>query len=143
MTEGTLDLYALLPESFVSVLDIFRPAPIVGEIQDQDVVKKQYKYWRLRTFYAMYIGYAFYYFTRKSFTFAMPAMQMDLGLSKFELGLLGSILSLSYGTSKFLSGILGDKANPRYFMSIGLILTGVFNFFFGMASTWWAFAVFW
>ncbi len=97
----------------------------------------------MRTFYAMYIGYAFYYFTRKSFTFAMPAMQETLGMDKFELGVLASILSLSYGASKFLSGILGDKSNPRYFMSIGLILTGIFNILFGMSSAWWAFALFW
>lgn len=127
----------------MSVLDFLKPAPVLDEIQDPDLVKKNYKYWRLRTFYAMYVGYAFYYFTRKSFTFAMPAMQMDLGLSKFELGLLGSILSLTYGASKFLSGILGDKSNPRYFMSIGLILTGIFNLLFGLSSIWWAFAVFW
>lgn len=73
----------------------------------------------------------------------MPALQMDLGLGKFELGLLGSILSLTYGASKFLSGILGDKSNPRYFMSIGLILTGLFNLLFGMSSVFWVFALFW
>lgn len=127
----------------MSILNFFKPAPSIPEIQDEGVVNKNYKYWRIRTFYAMYIGYAFYYFTRKSFTFAMPALQIELGLSKFELGLLGSILSLSYGASKFLSGILGDKSNPRYFMSVGLILTGIFNLFFGMSSTLWAFAIFW
>jgi len=127
----------------VSVLDIFKPAPHIEEIQDADLVKKKYKYWRLRTFYAMYMGYAFYYFTRKSFTFAIPAMQSELGLGKLELGFLASILSLSYGASKFLSGIMGDKSNPRYFMSVGLILTGIFNLLFGMSSVFWAFAVFW
>lgn len=125
------------------MLAFLKPAPHVSEIEDEDTVKKAYRYWRLRTFYAMYLGYAFYYFTRKSFTFAMPAMQLELGLSKFELGILGSILSLSYGASKFLSGILGDKSNPRYFMSIGLILTGFFNLLFGMSSALWAFALFW
>lgn len=127
----------------MSVLDFFKPAPYLEEIQDPKLVNKNYKYWRLRTFYAMYIGYAFYYFTRKSFVFAMPAMQMELGLSKFELGLLGSVLSLTYGVSKFLSGIIGDKSNPRYFMSVGLILTGIFNLLFGFSSVFWAFAVFW
>lgn len=127
----------------MSVLDFLRPAPHVEEIQDASLVKKNYKYWRLRTFYAMYVGYAFYYFTRKSFTFAMPALQLELGIDKFQLGLLGSILSLTYGASKFLSGILGDKSNPRYFMSIGLILTGIFNLLFGLSSVWWAFALFW
>ena len=85
----------------MSVLDFLKPAPYAEEIQDVSLVKKNYRYWRLRTFYAMYIGYAFYYFTRKSFTFAMPALQLELGIDKFELGLLGSILSLSYGASKF------------------------------------------
>ncbi len=127
----------------MSVLDFLRPAPFIEEIKDPDLVKKNYKYWRLRTFYSMYAGYALYYFTRKSFTFALPALQNDLGMSKFELGLLGTVLSLSYGASKFLSGILGDKSNPRYFMAIGLILTGIFNLLFGLSSVWWAFAVFW
>lgn len=127
----------------MSVLDVFRPAPPIDEIQNPDLVKKNYKYWRLRTFYAMWAGYAFFYFTRKSFTYAMPIMQSELGLGKFELGLLGSILYITYGASKFLSGMLGDKSNPRYFMSIGLILTGIFNILFGMSSVFWAFAVFW
>lgn len=124
-------------------LDFLRPAPILDEIEDADAVKQKYKYWRLRTFYGMYIGYAFYYFTRKSFTFAMPALSSDLGFDKAELGMLGSVLSISYGVSKFLSGIMGDKSNPRYFMAIGLILTGFFNVFFGMSSTLLFFAVFW
>lgn len=121
----------------------FKPAPHQEELADASLVRKQYRYWRLRTFYSMYIGYALYYFTRKSLVFAMPAMQAELGLGKFELGLLGSLLSISYGASKFLSGILGDRCNPRYFMSIGLILTGVFNLCVGMTSLWWAFAIFW
>jgi OPA family sugar phosphate sensor protein UhpC-like MFS transporter len=120
-----------------------RTVPVQEELKDQDLVRKKYKYWRLRIFFGMYIGYAFYYFTRKSFTFAMPAMQAELGLGKFELGLLASILSISYGASKFISGMLGDKSNPRYFMSIGLILTGIFNILFGMSSVLWTFAVFW
>lgn len=127
----------------MSVLNFLKPAPYREEIRDPELVKKSYQYWRLRTFYAMYLGYAFYYFTRKSFTFAMPAMQAELGLGKFELGILASTLSLTYGASKFLSGILGDKSNPRYFMAIGLILTGVFNLLFGMSTALWAFAICW
>lgn len=125
------------------MLNVFRPAPPMSEIQDPALVQRNYKYWRIRTFYAMWAGYAFFYFTRKSFTYAMPVMQSELGLGKFELGLLGSILYITYGASKFLSGILGDRSNPRYFMSIGLILTGIFNCLFGMSSYFWAFACFW
>jgi len=125
-----------------TLFNLLRPDPIVKEIQDNSLVKKKYKYWRLRTFYGMYIGYAFYYFTRKSFTFAIPSM-LEEGFSFSELGMLGSILSITYGVSKFVSGIMGDKSNPRYFMSVGLILTGVFNIGFGLSSTWILLAIFW
>lgn len=127
----------------MSLFSAFRPAPVIAEIGDADLVKKNYKYWRLRTFYAMWVGYAFFYFTRKSFTFAMPFMQSELGLGKFELGLLGSILYIVYGASKFVSGMIGDRSNARYFMSTGLILTGVCNILFGWSSLFWALALFW
>lgn len=126
-----------------TLLTLLQPAPFIPEIQDSKVVDKQYRYWRVRTLYAMFIGYAFYYFTRKSFTFAMPGMIQDLGFDKGQLGILGSILSITYGFSKFASGIIGDKTNPRYLMAIGLMLTGVFNICFGMSSSIFFFTLFW
>lgn len=116
------------------------PAPL---IEDPAVVKTTYNYWRIRIFYSMFIGYALYYFTRKSFTFAMPGLIEDLHLTKGDLGLLGSILYISYAVSKFASGILSDRSNSRYFMALGLILTGVFNIFFGLSSSLVLLAIFW
>lgn len=126
-----------------SLLSLFQPAPYLPEIEDPEVVKKNYQYWRLRILYSMFIGYAFYYFTRKSFTFAMPGLIENLHFDKGQLGLLGSILYITYGVSKFASGVLSDRSNPRYFMAVGLILTGIFNIFFGLSSTFWMFAIFW
>ncbi len=126
-----------------ALLTLFKPAPYIEEIQDQNQVKTEYRYWRIRILYSMFIGYALYYFTRKSFTFAMPGLIQDLGFDKSQLGLLGSVLSITYGISKFASGILSDRSNPRYFMSIGLMLTGVFNICFGMSSSILMFAIFW
>ncbi len=127
----------------MSVFDVLKPVPHCPELQDPEIVQERYKYWRFRIFYGMYIGYIFYYFTRKSFTFAMPALMQDLNLEISDLGILSSILSITYGMSKFLSGILADRSNPRFFMSIGLILTGLFNILFGMSSSIIAFACFW
>jgi OPA family sugar phosphate sensor protein UhpC-like MFS transporter len=126
----------------MNIFNWLRPAAFPEKIQNDEIVKKQYKYWRIRTFYGMYIGYAFYYFSRKSLTFAMPSM-LNEGYSLSELGMLGSILSLTYGFSKFLSGIIGDRSNPRYFMSFGLIFTGICNICFGFFSLWALFALFW
>jgi len=91
----------------------------------------------------MFFGYVFYYFTRKSFTFITPTLKQDFGLDNSQIGFLSSIWAMSYGLSKFASGIIGDRSNPRYFMSIGLILTGLCNIFFGLASSVFFFALFW
>lgn len=125
------------------IFDIFKPAPHIEPIQDPEVVKSTYNYWRIRILYSMFIGYAFYYFTRKSFTFAMPGLIQDLGFDKSQLGLLGSVFSVTYGVSKFASGVLSDRSNPRFFMAAGLMLTGVVNILFGMSSSILMFALFW
>lgn len=125
------------------LINLLAPAPYANAIEDQEIVKKTYTHWRWRIFLGMYIGYAIFYFTRKSFTFLMPAMVETLGFTKAQLGLLGSILYITYGASKFFSGIIADKSNPRFFMAIGLILTGILNIFFGMSSSWLLFAIFW
>lgn len=126
-----------------ALLSLLKPAPYKEEIQDPELVKQEYGYWRIRILYSMFIGYALYYFTRKSFTFAMPGLIQDLNFDKSQLGLLGSILSITYGISKFASGVMSDRSNPRYFMAIGLMLTGVFNILFGLSSSILMFAVFW
>src|ERR1051325_10075603 len=97
-----------------ALLKIFKPAPHLEEIKDPDVIAKNYHYWRIRILYSMFIGYAFYYFTRKSFIFAQPGIMENLHLTKGQLGYISSVLSITYGLSKFLSGIISDKSNPRY-----------------------------
>ncbi len=126
-----------------TLLALLQPAPHIPEIKDKELIRKEYKYWRIRILYSMFIGYAFYYFTRKSFTFAMPGLIQDLGFDKSQLGILGSILSITYGVSKFASGVIGDRTNPRYMMAIGLILTGICNICFGLSSSIFFFALFW
>lgn len=73
----------------------------------------------------------------------MPALMNDLGFDKAQLGILGSMLYITYGLSKFASGVMSDQSNPRYFMAIGLIITGFTNIFFGLSSSLVFFAIFW
>lgn len=119
------------------------PAPAIPEKGSVEEVSKEYHEWRMRILYSTIIGYALYYFTRKSLTFAMPGLIADLGFDKGQLGLLGSILAIAYGLSKFFSGILSDKSSPRYFMALGLFLTGLVNIFFGLSSSLIVFTVLW
>ena len=122
---------------------LFQPAPHLPELQDPVQIKKEYTYWRWRIFYSMFFGYAFYYLTRKSFVFAVPFIMNDLGYNKGELGMVTTISALAYGMSKFFSGVLSDHSNARYFMSFGLIMTGICNILLGFSSALWLFILFW
>ncbi|MGZ6330813.1 MAG: MFS transporter, partial [Parachlamydiaceae bacterium] len=125
------------------LLSLFAPAPPIPEMQDKEAVDKLYPYWRYRTLYSIFIGYALYYFTRKSYTFAMPGLIAEFNFDKAHLGLLGSVFSITYGISKFASGVLSDCSSPRYFFALGLFLTGLCNIFFGLSSSLLFFAIFW
>jgi OPA family sugar phosphate sensor protein UhpC-like MFS transporter len=125
------------------LVDMFKPPSHKPEISDQVVVEKEYSHWRLRVFYSMYIGYALYYLTRKCLAFAMLPLMQDLGYDKAQLGLLATILAVSYGISKFVSGLVGDRSNARYFMAFGLISSGIVNILFGLSSSMLFFCIFW
>lgn len=105
------------------------PAPAADATQTA-----QFRYWQRRTLIATMIGYAAYYFVRKNLSLAMPAMQQDLGISKSDLGLFLTLHGLLYGVSKFANGFLGDRANARYFMIAGLLLSALANVVFGFSS---------
>ncbi len=104
------------------------------QVTDQRQIDASYKYWRIQLMCTMYIGYAAFYFTRKA-NFIMPAMLSDLGLTMSDVGILGTLFYITYGCSKFISGMISDRSNPRYFMGLGLIMTGVLNIFFGLSSS--------
>lgn len=94
-----------------------------------------FRYWQTRTLVALMFGYASFYFVRKNLSFAMPAMQEDLGITKADLGLFLTLHGLLYGVSRFVNGMWADRANARYFMVAGLMLSVGANVFFGFSST--------
>ncbi len=104
---------------------------------------QRYRYWRIHIMVSMYIGYAVFYLTRKNFSYAMPAIITDLGWDKADIGLMGTLFYLTYGISKFISGIVSDRSNPRYFMGVGLIATGIINILFGLSSSIVALSILW
>lgn len=113
------------------------------QLSDEKEINDLYKYWRIHIMLALYLGYSTYYLTRKSFNYVMPEMIKDLGLSLSDVGILSTAFYVVYGISRFASGVMSDAANPRYFMGIGLIVTGILNLIFGMSSSLWMFAMIW
>ncbi len=80
------------------------------------------------------VGYTLFYFMRKNFSFAMPGLEQDCGISKSMLGNFLFCGGIVYGISKFLNGIIGDKVNPRKMLCLGLFACTLVNVAFGFAA---------
>ena len=96
--------------------------------------KQRFKYWQTRTIIATMVGYALFYFVRKNFSLAMPGLEADLGISKTSLGIFLTLNGVVYGISRFVNGVLADRMNARWYMSIGLALCALSNFAFGFGE---------
>ena len=93
--------------------------------------QKRFKSWQWRTIIVTMVGYAFFYFVRKNFSFAMPGLAAEYGISNTSFGIVMTIVGLVYGFSRYFNGILADRMNARYHMSIGLALCALASLAFG------------
>ena len=104
------------------MLSFLKPAPHIARLPD-DQIDSTYKRLRWQIFFGIFFGYAAYYLVRKNFALAIPYLQEE-GFTKADLGFALSAISIAYGFSKFISGSFSDRANPRKFLPLGLILSG-------------------
>ena len=119
------------------------PPPPAPPVTDPQEIARLYRTWRARVLYSLFIGYGAYYFTRKNLPGASAALAADLHLSNTQLGLLGTLLYVTYGVGKFVNGVLGDHLNPRLMMTAGLVLSAACCVLFGLSSSIGALCVFW
>lgn len=120
-----------------------RPPPAGEPITDPDEIRRVYARLRPRILFWSTIGYGTFYFVRKNLSIALPVMEEQLHLSKSSLGLILTLHGLLYGVSKFLNGILADRANARLFMALALIMSAALNICFGLSSALIFFGIFW
>lgn len=96
--------------------------------------EKKFKYWQWRVIICSMIGYAMFYFVRKNFSFAIPLMEEEYGITKTSFGIIMTLGGLIYGVSKFLNGILADRTNARWHLVIGLSVCVLTSVLFGFAD---------
>jgi OPA family glycerol-3-phosphate transporter-like MFS transporter len=83
-------------------------------------------------FSGIFFGYAAFYLVRNNFALATPDILKEYPqYSKAQLGTAMTGLSFAYGISKFIMGSVSDRSNPRWFMSLGLLLTCAVTLAFG------------
>lgn len=95
---------------------------------------RRFKTWQWRTIIGSMIGYSVFYFVRKNFSFAIPGLTAEYGISKTTFGLIISIVGLVYGVSKFVNGIIADRSNARWHMVAGLSVSAAVNILFGCGA---------
>lgn len=101
---------------------------------------------RWKIFASLFIGYSFYYYTRKTFTFCIPSLVNSLGLNKesqYQLGLITSSYTVAYGVSKFIAGFLADRLSSRAVFTTGLLLSGLVNVAIGFYHSLWSLMLLW
>ena len=75
-----------------------------------------------------------FYFVRKNFSFAIPLLEEEYGITKTSFGIIMTLGGLIYGVSKFLNGILADRTNARWHLVIGLSVCVLTSVLFGFAD---------
>ncbi|MCR4568887.1 MAG: MFS transporter [Bacteroidales bacterium] len=96
--------------------------------------KRSFNYWQWRVIICSMIGYSMFYFVRKNFSFAMPVLSAQYGITNTDFGIILSLVGIIYGVSKFLNGFIGDRFNARWHMVIGLSACVGINFLFGWSD---------
>lgn len=117
-------------------------APVVRDAADPAVAAEMRKrQWAV--FFAITLGYGFYYVCRLSFSVAKKAMA-DAGIfNPAEMGVIGLALFFAYAFGKLTNGILADRVNVRRFMATGLFLSALVNLALGFTTAFWAFLILW
>ncbi|MBQ7517631.1 MAG: MFS transporter [Bacteroidales bacterium] len=96
--------------------------------------KHSFKYWQWRVIICSMIGYSMFYFVRKNFSFAMPALSAEYGITNTDFGIILTLVGIIYGVSKLLNGVIADRFNARWHLIIGLSACVALNFIFGWSD---------
>lgn len=118
------------------------PAPHKERLPNEQV-RKLYPQLRWQIMQATFIGYAAFYLVRNHFGVASKTMQDYLHYTNTQLGLIITVTAIAYGVGKFFMGAVSDRSDARKFMSLGLLMTAICNFAFGLSHTYWLHVALW
>lgn len=96
--------------------------------------QKKFQYWQWRTIIGTMIGYSIFYLVRKNFSFAIPGLTVEYGITKATFGAILAIASFIYGVSKLINGFLADRLNGRWHLVTGLSVSAFVNLMFGAGA---------
>jgi phosphoglycerate transporter family protein len=93
--------------------------------------------------YSTTFGYAMFYLVRNNMSMATKSITDEFHYTNTQWGAVLSAGTVVYAFSKFLSGVVGDQANPRYLLGFALLSSAIINLFFGFGAGLGVFAALW
>ena len=84
---------------------------------------------------SLLVTYALYYLGRVNISVVLPALALDLGVSRAEVGALGTVFFWVYGIFHFISGEIGSHVSPFRLVSLGLLASAIVNLVFAFQSS--------
>lgn len=115
-------------------MSFLSPAPKIARLPASKIDGAYLKH-RILNFAGIFLGYLCYYLLRNNVALATPYLA-KYGFSKTQLGWVLSMSPAAYGLSKFLMGNLSDRSNPRYFLTLGLLISALAVFALGVVPGW-------
>ncbi len=92
-----------------------------------------YKKLRWQILITTFLSYAIFYISRKHFGAAAVTLRKSIeeggvGMTDVQYGGIVTAFGITYGLSKFASGLLSDNVKPRKMIGPALIIIGLLNF---------------
>ncbi|MBL8153172.1 MAG: MFS transporter, partial [Anaerolineae bacterium] len=87
--------------------------------------------------------YACYYLGRLNLSVAIPALVIALGVSRAEVGVLGTVFYWTYGLGTLVIGELGNIFRPRILVALGLLTITLVNLGFSAQTALLPMAILW
>ena len=99
--------------------------------------------WQRQIIVMAWITYGAYYLGRVNISTAMPGMEISLGFTKSQVGLISTGFFWAYALGQLINGRLGDRLSPRWFVLIGVLASAGINLIFGLFSAWFVLIILW
>ena len=104
--------------------------------------KSSLRTWQIKIFSATWLAYVGYYFARKAFYVVKSPLADSLGFTALDLAHLGTAYLVFYMVGQYSSAFFGRKLGPKLLLLIGMGISLICNFAFGVSNSFWTIFLF-
>ena len=104
--------------------------------------ENNYREWQIKIFSATWLAYVGYYFARKAFYVVKSPLADTLGFTALDLAHLGTAYLVFYMVGQYSSAFFGRKLGPKLLLLVGMGISLLCNFAFGISNGFWTIFLF-